>query len=76
MKIKAFSTLGEISHFTMSGYFVISGFDITGVDCIFKQILLDLSKRICRIQGDSRVYMCLPRKLNFVTIVIYCWRHN
>ena len=30
MKIKAFSTLGEISHFAISGYFVISGFDITG----------------------------------------------
>ena len=34
MKIKAFSTLGEISHFAISGYFVISGFGITGVDCI------------------------------------------
>ena len=34
MKIKAFSTLGEISHFAISGYFVISCFDITGVDCI------------------------------------------
>ena len=34
MKIKAFSTLGEISHFAISGYFVISGFDITGVVCI------------------------------------------
>ena len=34
MEIKAFSTLGEISHFAISGYFVISGFDITGVDCI------------------------------------------
>ena len=34
MKIKAFSTLGEISHFAISGYFVISGFDITGVDYI------------------------------------------
>ena len=34
MKIQAFSTLGEISHFAISGYFVISGFDITGVYCI------------------------------------------
>ena len=33
MKIQAFSTLGEISHFAISGYFVISGFDITGVYC-------------------------------------------
>ena len=33
MKIEAFNTLGEISHFAISGYFVISGFDITGVDC-------------------------------------------
>ena len=36
MKIQAFSTLGEISHFAISGYFVISGFDITGVYCISK----------------------------------------
>ena len=35
MEIKAFSTLGEISHFAISGYFVISGFDITGVDCTY-----------------------------------------
>ena len=35
MKIQAFSTLGEISHFAISGYFVISGFDITGVNCSF-----------------------------------------
>ena len=35
MKIQAFSTLGEISHFAISGYFVISGFDITGVYCIY-----------------------------------------
>ena len=34
MKIQAFSTLGEISHFGISGYFVISGFDITGVYCM------------------------------------------
>ena len=30
MEIHAFSTLGEVS-----GYFVISSFDITGVDCIY-----------------------------------------
>ena len=41
MKIQAFSTLGEISHFAISGYFVISGFDITGVYCIsFGNILV------------------------------------
>ena len=33
MKIEAFNTLREISHFAISGYFVISGFDITGVGC-------------------------------------------
>ena len=33
--MKEFSTLGEISHFAVSGYLVISGFDITGVDCIY-----------------------------------------
>ena len=38
MKIKAFSTLEEISHFAISGYFVIYGFDITGVDCMSKFI--------------------------------------
>ena len=32
MEIKAFSTLGEISHFAISG---LSGFDITGVDCTY-----------------------------------------
>ena len=35
MKIHAFITLGEKSHFAISGYFVISGLDITGVDCIY-----------------------------------------
>ena len=39
MKIQAFSTLGEISHFAISGYFVISGFDITGVYCIRENLL-------------------------------------
>ena len=35
MKIHSFSTLGEISHFAISGHLIISGFDITGVDCIY-----------------------------------------
>ena len=33
--MNAVSTLGGSSHFDKSGYFVISGFDITGVDCIY-----------------------------------------
>ena len=33
--MNAFGTQGGISYFAISGYFVISGFDITGVDCIY-----------------------------------------
>ena len=46
MKIKAVNTLGEISHFVISGYFVISVFDITGVDCIYIYIYIPYTGKV------------------------------